>query len=62
MAATAQPTRDAAFITRAKCTLTTALGKGQLSEKTKAKMWLAAQKRPDVFGKWADIFGKAGEA
>lgn len=36
-----------------KKTLTAALREGVLSEELKAKMRLAAQKRPDLFGQWA---------
>ncbi len=45
----------AAFIFNAKRTLGTALRQGYVSEKTKAKMRLAAQRRPDLFGVWAHI-------
>lgn len=45
----------AAFIFNAKRTLGTALRQGNVSENTKAKMRLAAQRRPDLFGVWANI-------
>lgn len=48
-------TPQKAALWRAKKMLGTALKQGYVSEKTKVKMRLLAQKRPDLFGGWANI-------